>query len=47
MRFVPSDETVVMQERVGRPSTSTVQAPHWDSPQPKRGPFNSKSLRRM
>ena len=29
----------VMQERTASPSMCTVQAPHWPSPQPKRGPL--------
>ena len=33
----PTPETGVMQERTARPSICTVQAPHWPSPQPKRG----------
>jgi hypothetical protein len=33
------------QDCTGLPSTSTVHAPHWPMPQPKRAPFNFKSLR--
>src|SRR2546428_11152443 len=36
-----------MHERTGLPSTSTVQAPHWASPQPNFGPFSSRSFLRM
>src|SRR5437867_6189098 len=39
--------TDVMQERVALPSTSTVQAPHWPSPQPNFGPCSPSALRRM
>src|SRR3989449_8531925 len=55
--IVPKPSSVVMlafaaadtgteQERAGLPSSSTVQAPHWASPQPNFGPFSSRSLRR-
>src|SRR5712692_6740959 len=55
--IVPSPSSVVMlpfaaadtgteQERTDLPSISTVQAPHWASPQPNFGPFSSRSLRR-
>src|SRR5258707_5765150 len=55
--IVPSPSSVVMapfaaadtgteQERTDLPSSSTVQAPHWASPQPNFGPFSSRSLRR-
>src|SRR6266571_5777229 len=55
--IVPSPSRVVMaplaaadtgteQERADLPSSSTVQAPHWASPQPNLGPFSSRSLRR-
>ena len=37
----------VTQERMVLPSTITAHAPHWERPQPKRGPLSSKSLRRM
>src|SRR6266581_3028269 len=39
-------ETVTEQERTDLPSSSTVHAPHWASPQPNFGPFSSRSLRR-
>src|SRR2546426_2436830 len=39
-------DTVTEQERTDLPSISTVQAPHWASPQPNFGPFSSRSLRR-
>ena len=32
----------VTQERTAAPSIWTVQAPHWPSPQPKRGPCSSE-----
>src|SRR5712671_3415455 len=55
--IVPSPSSVVIapfaaadtgseQERTDLPSSSTVQAPHWASPQPNFGPFSSRSLRR-
>src|SRR2546430_5472640 len=55
--IVPSPSSVVIapfaaadtgseQERTDLPSSSTVQAPHWASPQPNFGPFRSRSLRR-
>src|SRR5258708_27202458 len=55
--IVPSRSSVVIglfaaadtgteQERTDLPSSSTVQAPHWASPQPNFGPFSSRSLRR-
>src|SRR5690242_19259786 len=34
-----------MQERTARPSTSTVHAPHWASPQPKWVPVRARSFR--
>jgi hypothetical protein len=37
--------TGVTQERVATPSTSTVQAPHCDSPQPNFAALSSRSLR--
>ena len=41
--FLPAmADTGVMQERTARPSICTVQAPHWPSPQPKRGLFKPK-----
>src|SRR3989449_224145 len=57
LAIVPSPSSVVMapfaaadtgteQERTDLPSSSTVQAPHWASPQPNFGPFSSRSLRR-
>src|SRR2546426_5160648 len=57
LSIVPSPSSVVMapfaaadtgteQERAGLPPISTVQAPHWASPQPNFGPFSSRSLRR-
>ena len=42
---VPIDEIGVMHERVGWPSTSTVQAPHWAMPQPNLVPFNPMASR--
>jgi hypothetical protein len=42
---VPTSETGVMQLRTGALSTSTVQAPHYASPQPNFGPFKPRSLR--
>src|SRR6266536_388027 len=39
-------DTGTEQERADLPSSSTVQAPHWASPQPNLGPFSSRSLRR-
>ena len=39
-------EAAVTHERVGAPSTRTVQAPHWPSPQPYLLPVNPKSSRR-
>src|SRR5215470_11043540 len=41
----PSVPTGVMQERTGAPSTSTVQAPHWASPQPNLAALRPRSLR--
>src|ERR1039457_510027 len=40
-------DTGVMQERVARPSSKTVQAPHWPSPQPYFVPVRSSRLRKM
>ena len=34
-----------MHERVGWPSSSTVQAPHWATPQPNLVPFRSMASR--
>ena len=36
----------VTQERTARPPISTVQAPHWASPQPNFAPLSSRSLRK-
>src|SRR5262249_25312566 len=41
----PIEPTSVTQERTGWPSTSTVQAPHCDSPQPNLALLSSRSLR--
>src|SRR5882757_5273030 len=57
LSIVPSPSSVVIlllaatdtgteQERADLPSSSTVHAPHWASPQPNFGPFSSRSLRR-
>src|SRR5439155_20491922 len=35
-------ETGVTQERIGFPSSSTVHAPHWPSPQPNLAPLIPK-----
>ena len=45
-RLPTTEETGVMHERTSLPSTSTAQAPHCASPQPKRGPVNPRVLRR-
>ena len=37
--------TGITHERVALPSTSTVHAPHWPRPQPKRGPCRPRSSR--
>ncbi|MNR47088.1 hypothetical protein D3C85_1661440 [compost metagenome] len=37
--------TGMMQERRGRPSASTVQAPHWATPQPYLVPVSPSSSR--
>ena len=42
---LPSVPIGVTQERTGLPFTSTVQAPHWASPQPYLAPFSARSLR--
>src|SRR6476620_3334126 len=42
----PTRPTCVMHERVATPSTRTVHAPHWPSPQPYLLPVRSRSLRR-
>src|ERR1700739_2153638 len=39
-------ETGVKQERSARPSSNTVQAPHWPSPQPYFVPVKSNCSRR-
>ena len=39
MRDVPTEAMGVWQERIGRPSICTVQAPHWAAPQPNLGAF--------
>src|SRR3989442_399910 len=36
-----------MHDRVATPFMITVQAPHWPSPQPNRGPCRPRSLRRI
>src|SRR5215475_4516192 len=47
MIFFPAAEpTGVTHERVGCPSISTVQAPHWPSPHPYLLPVRSRSSRR-
>src|SRR5579862_3839983 len=38
--------TGMLQERTAVPSMITVQTPHWPSPQPNRGPCNSRSSRK-
>ena len=38
-------DTGRMQDRTASPLMITVQAPHWPSPQPKRGPCRLRSLR--
>src|SRR5581483_4986835 len=42
----PTLPTFVMQERTATPSSKTVHAPHWPSPQPYFGPVKSISSRR-
>jgi hypothetical protein len=42
---LPTAESGVTQERIGSPLRCTVQAPHWASPQPKRGLLSPMSLR--
>ena len=39
-------ETGITHDRTAAPLMITVQAPHWASPQPNRGPCRSRSLRR-
>src|SRR5713101_3945456 len=41
----PTNEIGTTHERIARPSTCTVQAPHWPRPQPKRGPCRPASSR--
>src|SRR5438128_6190019 len=43
-RAFAAAETGVTHDRTGLPSISTVQAPHWASPQPNFGPFSSRSF---
>src|ERR1041385_6828719 len=45
IRFVPTLPTAVKHERVGTPSSRTVQAPHCPSPQPYLDPVRSRSSR--
>src|SRR5579864_5470908 len=45
MLFPPTCETGVTQERVGDPSTCTVQAPHSPAPQPNLVPVSSRVSR--
>src|SRR4051812_8645341 len=40
-------EVGVIHDRVATPLMSTVHAPHWPSPQPNRGPWRPRSLRRI
>ena len=47
IRPVATEVTGVTHERTGFPSTSTVHAPHWASPQPNFGPFSSRSFLRI
>ncbi len=42
---LPSVPIGVTQERTALPSTSTVQAPHCDNPQPNLAPASDRSLR--
>ena len=44
--ILSANETGMSHEAIGRPSTSTKQAPHWPLPQPKRLPTRPSSLRR-
>src|SRR5665213_1271959 len=45
--FLPCAERKgVRQDRTGRPSRSTVQAPHWPSPHPYFVPVRSSSSRK-
>src|SRR6266566_4113745 len=44
--FFPAAElTCILHERTGEPSISTVQAPHWPSPQPYLVPVSSSFSR--
>src|SRR4051812_11774817 len=43
--FFDASEIIVMHDRVAFPSISTVQAPHWPSPQPYLVPVMSRSSR--
>src|SRR5205823_7681459 len=40
-----TDQIGRSQDAIGRPSSSTKQAPHWPLPQPKRLPTRPRSLR--
>src|SRR5258706_6045037 len=40
----PTAATGMTHERTGLPLISTVQAPHWPSPQPNLGPFSERSF---
>src|SRR5215471_576786 len=42
-----TDHSGVSHDCTGLPSKSTLHAPHWPSPQPKRVPLSFRSLRRM
>src|ERR1041385_2217993 len=44
--FLPSVAILVVQDLCGLPSISTVQAPHWPSPQPYFVPVRSRCSRR-
>ena len=41
----PTFDSGSTQERTALPSTCTVQAPHWASPQPNSGPFSPRFSR--
>ena len=43
--MLPTLGAGVTQERMARPPTSTVHAPHWARPQPKWVPVRPRSLR--
>src|SRR6266536_3067117 len=45
MASLPTERMGVTHERVGLPLISTVHAPHWPRPHPKRGPLSARSLR--